>query len=638
MKTRLTAVWTVLLISFLISCPNFVRANSVDSLIMELSKAEPKHKTEILAKLILKTSRKKPDEAIAFGGQFINLLDYAGDDVRSNALFDLSTAYIYKRNYDTALLILSDLVDLRNEMGDSAAKAMAISQMAYVNYRAGNMNDAYDLIRKAQKLSEKYSDSNHIAVDRFRHGVFAKKLSKYEEAISEYNKALEIYEAQGNEKMKASLLGNIGNLFFNLDHLDKSIQYHNEAIDVHKKRNDSVQIAGSLNDLGNSYYKKGLHEIALKCYSDAAEINRLIGNDIWLAYNTQNISTIYTDLKHYDKALKYAQEALVLKKNGKDPQSLLTSYATIGDIYYLNSDYKNALKYLDTAMNLSYELGVKNGLITILKNKARTYAAMGKYKQAYELRLKYADEKDSVFNEEKISAINEIEQKYESAKKEQQIKEMEYQQKIQKSREVFLIVMIAAVLLIFSLLVFAILQKRRKDKQIHSQKEIVFKKEQELAVSELEKSRIAEDKLQKSLAYKSKQLSSHALHMMQKNNMLHEIKDELKVVSEKDAPAVKRVNFLINESLRSDKDWDVFKLYFEEINKGFFESVKEINPELTTNDLRLCALIKLNMNSREMASVLNISPNSIKSARYRLKKKLGLDAEGDLETFVREIS
>ncbi len=613
-------------------------SNNQDSLILLLEQADPVHKTEILAKLIRKNSRKQPDKAIAFGKQFFRWMDDATEEVKSNTLFDLSNSYIYKRNYDTALILLSNLVDLRHEMGDSAAKASAISQIAYVNYRSGKMNEAYNLIIKAQEISEKYSDSQYIAVDRFRHGVFAKKLSKYEEAITQYNKALEIYDAQGNEKMKASLLNNIGNLFFNLEHLDKAIQYHNEAIAVHMKLKDSLQIAGSLNDLGNSYYKKGLRDTALKCYFNAADINRRIGNDIWLAYNIQNISTIYSELGKFEDALKYAEEAMLLKEKGKDSQSLITSYATVGDIYRMKGDYTNALDYLDKALELSKKSGVSNFLINIYKKKAETYAAMGNYQKAYDMRLKYSAENDSVFNEEKISAINEIEEKYESAKKEQQIKEMEYQQNIQKSRELFLIILIAAVLLIFSLLIFAIFQKRRKDKQIHLQKEIVFKKEQELAASELEKSRIAEDKLQKTLAYKSKQLSSHALHMMQKNNMLHEIKEELKSASEKDATAVKRVNFLINESLRSDKDWDVFKLYFEEINEGFFEKVKEINPELTTNDLRLCALIKLNMNSKEMASVLNISPNSIKSARYRLKKKLELSPEADLEGFIRNIS
>ncbi len=77
--------------------------------------------------------------------------------------------------------------------------------------------------------------------------------------------------------------------------------------------------------------------------------------------------------------------------------------------------------------------------------------------------------------------------------------------------------------------------------------------------------------------------------------------------------------------------------YFEEINKNFYSRLKQINSELTNNDHRLCALIKLNMTSKEMASVLNIAPSSIKSARYRLKKKLNLDIDADLEEFIRKI-
>ena len=183
--------------------------------------------------------------------------------------------------------------------------------------------------------------------------------------------------------------------------------------------------------------------------------------------------------------------------------------------------------------------------------------------------------------------------------------------------------------------------KRKKDKQIQLQKEIVQKKEKELATAELEKSKLKEEELQQSILYKSKQLSTHALHMMQKNTMLHEIQLDIKSMSKKatvdDKPNYKRINLQINQSLRSHKDWDVFKLYFEDVNKNFYQKLNEINPELTTNDHRLCALIKLNMNSKEMASVLNVAPNSIKSSRYRLKKKLGLDVEADLEEFIRNV-
>ncbi len=571
----------------------------------------------------------------------MKLEEYVDGEVKCKTLYEIAMSFIYIRKFDTARYILSYLVELGHKMGDSAFKAKAMSQISYAHYRSGQINDAYELIIKAQKLAEKYSDSHYIAINRFRHGVFAKKLSKYEEAITQYNKALEIYEAKGNEKMKARLLGNIGNLFFNLDHLDKAIQYHNEAIAVHKILKDSVQIAGSLNDLGNSYYKKGITDMALNYYFNAAEINRRIGNDIWLAYNTQNISTIYSDLNRYEEALKYAREALKFKKNGNDPQSLLTSYATIGDIYYLKGNYQSALEYLDTALNLSSELGVKNDLITIIKNKAKTYAAMGKYKEAYEMRLEYAAEKDSVFNEKKINAINDIHEKYETARKEQQIQELTHQKEIESKEKQVQRIIFASVLFGFILILLFVLQKRKKDRQLLRQKELVHKKEKALAEAELEKSKLKEEELQQSNNHKTKQLSTHALHMVQKNTILQEIQDDLKKIAKRsndeDKPQYKRINLSIKQSLRADNDWDVFKMYFEDINKNFYNYLKKVNENLSIYDFRLCALIKLNFNSKEMASVLNIAPNSIKSARYRLKKRLKLDEEVDLEEFIRKI-
>ena len=183
--------------------------------------------------------------------------------------------------------------------------------------------------------------------------------------------------------------------------------------------------------------------------------------------------------------------------------------------------------------------------------------------------------------------------------------------------------------------------KRKKEQALFKTENELHVKNEDLNKEKLEKSRLKEEELRQSLLYKSKQLSTHALHMIQKNTTLQEIQNEVKDLSKKvntnEKPRYKRISHQINQSLRADSDWDVFRLYFEDVNKNFFSYLKNINPDLTTNDLRLCALVKLNMNSKEMASVLNIAPNSIKSARYRLKKKLNLDIEADLEEFIRRI-
>jgi hypothetical protein len=129
--------------------------------------------------------------------------------------------------------------------------------------------------------------------------------------------------------------------------------------------------------------------------------------------------------------------------------------------------------------------------------------------------------------------------------------------------------------------------------------------------------------------------------MMQKNQLLQELKTDLKGIAKTSLPeskqSLKMLTKNIERGLRSDNDWDVFKKYFEEVNQDFFTKLTDINSEITGADFKIAALVKLNLNIKESASILNIEPNSIKSARYRLRKKLNLKGEDSLGDFVRSL-
>jgi DNA-binding CsgD family transcriptional regulator len=90
----------------------------------------------------------------------------------------------------------------------------------------------------------------------------------------------------------------------------------------------------------------------------------------------------------------------------------------------------------------------------------------------------------------------------------------------------------------------------------------------------------------------------------------------------------------VNYSFTLDKDWNSFRTHFEQVHKGFFENLLRDYPELTSNDLKICALMKLNLETKQMASVLDISPESAKVARHRLRKKLNLPNEQNLTGFL----
>ena len=90
----------------------------------------------------------------------------------------------------------------------------------------------------------------------------------------------------------------------------------------------------------------------------------------------------------------------------------------------------------------------------------------------------------------------------------------------------------------------------------------------------------------------------------------------------------------LQKGLNRNKDWKDFDTYFESLNKNFYLRLKEISPDISPNDLKICALIKLNLSIKEMAVILSISPDSVKTARYRLRKKLSLQTEDNLTDFI----
>lgn len=145
-------------------------------------------------------------------------------------------------------------------------------------------------------------------------------------------------------------------------------------------------------------------------------------------------------------------------------------------------------------------------------------------------------------------------------------------------------------------------------------------------------------KLQLVVKEKDAELLSQTSSIIQKNELIFKIKDELDVFNEKYnnknfQPLFLKINALLNNSLNSEDDWKSFLIKFEQKHSTFFKHLKTSYPDLTANDLKLCACLKLNLDSKEIASLMNISTRSIENNRSRLRKKLGLSSSQNLNDF-----
>jgi len=155
----------------------------------------------------------------------------------------------------------------------------------------------------------------------------------------------------------------------------------------------------------------------------------------------------------------------------------------------------------------------------------------------------------------------------------------------------------------------------------------------------MKRNKLEREKVAAELAFKKKELTTQALHLAKKNETLENLKQKAKELKEKEASTngYQQLITSINFDLQDDNNWENFARYFEEVHKDFNSKVAKKYPEVTSNELRLMALLKMNLSSKEIANILNISIPGIKKARQRLRKKMNLSTSDSLENAVLSI-
>jgi len=144
------------------------------------------------------------------------------------------------------------------------------------------------------------------------------------------------------------------------------------------------------------------------------------------------------------------------------------------------------------------------------------------------------------------------------------------------------------------------------------------------------------EKLKLDIESKNRELAVSTMSLIKKNEFLHNIKKELKD-KEGAGQDLKKVIKIIDKNLNNTDDWKLFEEAFNNADKDFLKQIKTMHPSLTPNDLRLCAYLRLNLTSKEIAPLLNISYRSVEVKRYRLRKKMNLPHESSLTSYILEI-
>ncbi len=502
---------------------------------------------------------------------------------------------------DSALIILKKAHAKAVQDNDSLAAGRILQQMGQICFNQGHYAQALDFYLHADKIFAQENNKDLLAGNMGKMGILYYYNKQPDKAFQVYNKARTLYTSTGNKKGQAEIFGAIGHLYEKHHQYDSSFYYQHLALRTY-------------NQIGDNYGQAKIYE---------------------------NLGSIHEDLANYDSSYSCFKRSLEIYRQHHDEVASIEVINNIGDILRKTGKYAQGIEQ----SRLAYTLSVKNNnlyqLAAACRDLGKGYQLLHQMDSAYhylELSRKYSLE---VYSRESLKQTSFLQVLYDMDKKSDEIIRLN---NIRKINQIVTIAIITIVLLliILGLVTFSRQRLKIRDQRVLAeQNKSIFEAQHELMQLELKNKQLEEESLKQQLELKSQELSTHTLNLIKNNQLLENMRNTLQDMVKEDKRDQKKqmqqIIQQINQSFNHEQQWKEFTLAFEQVHQRFFDKLKQHSNELTSADMRLITLLKVNMDSKDIAGLLGISNDSLRVARYRLRKKLNLEQGDNLSTFIQAL-
>lgn len=541
-----------------------------------------------------------------------------------------STALAQQTNIDSLSQLLS-------ETNESSMQAELLIEIANL-FQQTNPDTLVELALEALTISERINDNEMI----IRSGLLAAqgmiRSGSYDKSLEQFQSTLEFLEDLNSsdfESYRGHALRGIGNIYFIQFQQELSLEYYNEVLPILIALEDSTTIAKLYDNMASAYLELEDKNLAEEYYLKSLAINEATNDVMGAAATDINLAILYSTSEQLDKAVYHATKALNVARQ-RDAM-IMESYAVriLGSVAFDLKDFELALEYNQRSLQIANELDIAYEQKDSYKNLSDIYREMGRFEEAYENYVIHKQYNDSLLNQESQLKLAELRAEYETEQKEQQILLLEKESELKSARLISISLALSSVLIVVVIGSISFASRKRKEIELLEKNKIIADSKKRIAEEELANAQLREENLQK-------ELTNYALHIVEKNDFLEEVKTEMTDLRSevKNQDALKQINKLgskIYQNLMINKDREEFEIQVEQACDGFFKSLEQRYPALTNQERRLAALLRLNLSSKEISGILNISPKSVDQSRYRLRKKLDLPKSENLGVFLNLI-
>jgi tetratricopeptide (TPR) repeat protein len=557
-------------------------------------------------------------------------------DINSKIRIYISLAEIVKnRSADSCLLYLDQAQQMFRQINSLPYLGKVFEIRGDLSRNANDFNNA----TRQYKIAVFCYDKNGEKPQQMRlliyiGGVYAQS-GNNSEAFRYYLKARELAIESGDQDMLARINNNIGRMYIASENFLVGIDYYKKALAVFEKGTDSFKTATVYMNLGTAFFHKSDMDSARLYANKAIPIFRAIKKKNYMGTAIQTIAFTFISEKKYPEALFYLQQVYDIATGQGSKTELIESKLLLSDVlvftgvtYCIMGDYWLARKYLVPGYRLSDSLGLLDRTKDALEFLHIAYEKTGQVDSALYFHRLFKTASDSLMKIQSINIVKlaEVQMDYEKDVNEKKV-QLSYNKVLQKRN---LVIFIGAGAILMALVLILIL-KLRIEKQKKKQAEIEKKQ------AELEK-QTADIQLES----QQKELTLNVMSLIRKNELILDFSNRLIQIKEAmtDEKAGTEILQLINAIQKSADDtvWEEFELRFKQVHSNFYERLIAQFPDLTPSELKLCALLKLNLSNKEISELSGQRAATLEVARYRLRKKLGIsNSQVNLVTFLSQI-
>ncbi|MBL6446685.1 tetratricopeptide repeat protein [Fulvivirga sp. 29W222] len=496
----------------------------------------------------------------------------------------------YVRELDSLNLVLKKLSK------KDTSRVNALIEMANIQTYTAT-GDVFKYTDEATEISREIGYTTGLIEIDFLLAYYYDHSGNSPKALNYLYDALEKSKENNDLARMAKCYNFLGLVHESLDQDKEALEYYKESLSLWESEQNPYMVGLLLENIGYIYAEQGNNELALEYYSKAFSIAEEENIEIRLGSVYNAMGKIYFKEGELDKALEAQKYALEYASKKESIILLSRAHCAISAIYMKKKHPEEALASAEKALHFARLSGSKHDISDGYKRLNEAFHALGDYEKAYEYQSKYMTLHDSLKNLENVKAMERLKHKL----------NMEL---IDQRHKTNLLKRNAMIGVLVSLLIIGFL--------IFNRRYLLMKKR---------------------LDSKRQLLNYSIRNLKEKTELVEKVNKELKIFKENATHDVKiqKFNKVLQFNIVTDDDWENFKKAFEDVYPNFIASLRYHYPNLTTAEIRQATLIKMKLTIKETASVLGITPESVKKSRHRLKKKLDLKENETVEEILDSV-